>query len=91
MGTFSLGVKRLEHDADHSLSSSVKVRNERSCASAPHVCFHEMYRDFTFTDSSLYSVSSASGNKISKLQYNGYFNKYIVICDLPYVRNKIWI
>jgi len=35
MGTLSLGVKRPGHEADHLLSSCVKVKNEWSCTSTP--------------------------------------------------------
>ena len=38
-GTRSAGIKQAELEADHSPQSSVEVRNEWSCTSAPPVCF----------------------------------------------------
>jgi len=41
-GVPSMGIKQLEHQADHSLPSSVKVKNAWSYTSNPPVCLHGM-------------------------------------------------
>jgi hypothetical protein len=43
-GSF-LGVKQLEHDADHSPLSSVKVKNKCSCTYILPVCLHGTDKD----------------------------------------------
>jgi len=51
-GTRSAGIKQAELEADHSPQSSVEVRNEWSCTSAPPVCLYGVRRvnfKFVFT------------------------------------------
>ena len=46
---YFLGIKRPEHDVDHSTPSSAEVKHERSCTSIPHTCLHGVDTDnFTF-------------------------------------------
>jgi len=44
-GGLFLKVKWLELEVDHLTPSSVDMKNERSYACAPLVCFHSMHRD----------------------------------------------
>jgi hypothetical protein len=46
---FSDGIKELRHAVDCSFLSSSEVKDEWSCTSVPHLCFHGTHRDiFTF-------------------------------------------
>ena len=42
---FSAGVKRLQHEADHSPVSSAEGTNEWSCTSSNHTRFHVGHKD----------------------------------------------
>jgi hypothetical protein len=44
-GVLSWGVKQLEHEADQSPLSSVKVKNKWSCTYTPLVCLHGTDKD----------------------------------------------
>ena len=39
------GVKRLGRDVDHSPPFSAKVKNQRSCTSAPPLCLHGVVKE----------------------------------------------
>jgi len=45
LGFFPPLVKQLGHEVNHSFPSSVKVRNEWSSASTPHICIHGMDKE----------------------------------------------
>jgi hypothetical protein len=50
LGAYFQETEWLECEADHSPSSSAKVKSEQTCTSTPVVCLHSMYRDnFVFT------------------------------------------
>jgi hypothetical protein len=45
LGALSLGIKRLQREADYSSQSSAEVENEQSYAFIPPVCLHGIYSD----------------------------------------------